>query len=236
MNCNCKGKIFILAFMLILFSLFFIGCENIIPNSPSNSGTSIIPIGPTSGWIIIENGAETVKDCTPSLFIYSEGADYMSFSGDGVIWTDWIKYNTYYDKFNIANGLNGTKFGSGTRYVYVRFKDKEGNLSPSDEFAFDAIEYEMGELFSIKIFPQEVTIPVNGSCLFTLHGYDLKLNEVPLDSSKIIWIQCSCAGNLLPNTGLSTTYTADSFPGELVIHAQYGNLKCIAHIKVVSND
>ena len=236
MNCNCKGKIFILAFMLILFSLFFIGCENIIPNSPSNSGTSIIPIGPTSGWIIIENGAETVKDCTPSLSVYSEGADYMSLSGDGVIWTDWIKYNTYYDKFNIANGLNGTKFGSGTRYVYVRFKDKEGNLSPSDEFAFDAIEYEMGELFSIKIFPQEVTIPVNGSCLFTLHGYDLKLNEVLLDSSKINWIQCSCAGNLSPNTGLSATYTADSFPGALVIHAQYGNLKCVTHIKVVSND
>jgi len=109
-------------------------------------------------------------------------------------------------------------------------------LSPSDELAFDVIEYEMGELFSIKIFPEEVAIPVNGSSLFTLHGYDLKLNEVPLDSSKIIWIQCSCAGNLSPNTGLSATYTADSLPGALVIHAQYGNLKCLANIKVVSNE
>ncbi|PKP59505.1 hypothetical protein CVT91_06605 [Candidatus Atribacteria bacterium HGW-Atribacteria-1] len=233
---NCKKKVFILAFMLILFSLFFIGCVNIIPNSPSNSGTSIIPIGPTSGWIVIENDAETVKDCTPSLSIYSKVADYMSFSGDGVTWTDWIEYNIYYDKFNIANGLNGTKFGSGTRYVYVRFKDDDGNLSPSDEYAFDDIEYEMGELFSIKIFPKEVAIPVNGSSLFTLHGYDLKSNEVPPDSSKITWILYSCAGNLSPTNGLSATYTTDSFPTALVIHAQYGNLKCLAHIKVVSND
>ncbi len=37
---------------------------------------------------------------------------------------------------------------------------KKDNLSPADELAFDIIEYEMGELFSIKIFPLEVTIPV----------------------------------------------------------------------------
>lgn len=239
MNCNCcKEKIFILSFILILFSLFFIGCENIIPNSPSNSGTSIIPIGPTSGWIVIENDVETetTKDCTPVLSVYSEGAAYMSFSGDGENWTKWIDYNTSYEEFNIANSLFGTKFGSGTKYVYVRFKDEDGNLSPSDELSFDVIEYEMGELFSIKIFPKEVAIPVNGSCLFTLHGYDLKLNEVPLDSSKIIWIKCSCAGNLSPATGLSTTYTATSVPGARDINAQYGNLKTGATIIVVRNE
>ncbi len=69
----------------------------------------------------------------------------MSFSGNGDAWTEWRDYDTYYDEFNIAKGLNGTEFGSGIRYVYVRFKDKDGNLSPSDELVVDIIEYEMSE-------------------------------------------------------------------------------------------
>lgn len=160
----------------------------------------------------------------------------MSFSGDGEIWTDWIEYDIFYENFNIANGLNGTTFGSGTRYIYVRFKDENSNLSPSDELAFDTIEYEMGELFSIKILPQEVTILINSSYLFTLHGYDLKLNEVPLDGSKITWTKCCGVGNLSPTTGLSTTYTAPSTAGERNITAQYNNLKTGATIIVVRDD
>ena len=168
-----QKEIIALAFILILFSILFIGCENIIPNSLSDSGIFTIPIGPISGWIVVENGIETIKDCTPVLSIYSEGAAYMSFSGDGENWTNWVDYDDSYEEFNIANGLDGTEFGSGTRYVYVRFKDEDGNLSPSEELAWDAVNYEMGELFSIKILPQEATISVNSSYLFTLHGYDL---------------------------------------------------------------
>ena len=194
------------------------------------------PIGPTSGWIIIGNDAETTKDCSPVLSIYSEGAAYMSFSGDGETWTEWADYDTSYEEFNIANGINGTKFGSGTKYVYVRFKNKDDNLSPSDELAFDIIEYEMGELFSIKISPQEVTISVGGSCLFTLHGYDLKLNEVPLESPKVIWTKCCGVGELSPTIGLSTTYTTPSVSGKRNITAQYNNLKTGAVIIVVGGD
>jgi len=65
-------------------------------------------IGPTSGWIVIENGSETTKDSSPLLTIYSEGAAYMSFSGDGENWTEWINYDNSYQEFNIANGLVGT--------------------------------------------------------------------------------------------------------------------------------
>lgn len=233
-----KREFLILTFVLILFAIFYSGCASIVSDLPFEPEPPIspLPIGPTNGWIIIENDAETINDCTPGLSIYSEGAVCMSFSGNGENWTEWIEYNSTYEDFNIANGLNGTIFGSGTRYVYVRFKDEDGNLSPSDELAFDTIEYEMGELFSIKISPQEVTISVGSSYIFTLHGYDLKLNEVPLESLKVTWTKCCGVGNLSPTTGLSTIYTASSVPGKRDITAQYNNLKTGATIIVVSND
>ncbi|GAG73107.1 unnamed protein product [marine sediment metagenome] len=232
---NRKRKIILLIFILFLFSIFYIGCESILPGIPTDSGLSSFPstVDPKRGEIIIENGDEITKDCTPILTIYSEGAAYMSFSGDGVTWTDWIEYTTSYDKFNIANGLNGTIFGSGTKKVYVCFKDEEGNLSPSDKLAFDTVEYEMGEFFSVKISPREVTIPVNSSYLFTLHGYDLKLNEVPLDGSKVTWTECCGVGDLSPTTGLSTTYTAPSVPGKRKITAHYNRLGTEATIFVI---
>jgi len=76
-----------------------------------------------------------------------------------------------------------------------------------------------------KISPQKVSIPVGGSYLFTLHGYDLKSNEVPLDNSKVTWTKPCGVGNLSPITGLSTTYTAPSTAGERNIIAHYNNLQ-----------
>lgn len=224
----------ILTFILILFAIvFMVGCESITP-LPIPDPDPIPPpaSGPTSGSIIIENDAEITEDPTPLCAIYSEGADYMSFSGDGVNWTTWEEYNNSGEEFNLANSLYGTTFSSGIKYIYVRFKDEEGNLSPADELAFDIIEYQMGELFSIKIIPSEVTIPVNGSYLFTLHGYDLKLNEVALDSSKASWTKNCGVGNLSPEAGLSTTYTAPSISGKRNISAYYNSLGTGAIINV----
>ncbi len=220
----------LLVLLFILFSLSYAGCGSDFTISSTNSEI-------TKGSIIIEDGAEYTKDCTPILAIFSEGAAYMSFSGDGESWTGWVYYNSSYNEFNIANDLNGTTFGSGTRYIFVRFKDEDGNLSPSDKLAFDAIEYEMGELYSIKISPQEVAIPVGGSYLFTLHGYDYgSINEIPIESSIITWTKGCGVGSLSPATGLSTTYTAPSIPGERNIAAQYNNLKTGATVIVVSDD
>lgn len=234
---NCRKQIIIL---LSIFPIFFIGCENIIPNSLSNLPNSEMPVissvVPARGWIVVENDAGTIKDCTPSLSIYSEGANYMSFSGDGIIWTNWVEYNIYYDKFDIANGLNGTKFGSGIKYVYVRFKDKQDNLSPLNDLAFDTIEYEMGDLFSIKISPKEVTIPVKGACFFSIHAYDIESNEVPLDGLKITWTKSCNVGELSPTTGLSTTYTAPSIPGKRNITAHYNKLGTDAIIEVTEDN
>ena len=220
----------LLILFFILLSMFSSGCISDFIPSPTNS--EII-----KGSIIIENSAEYTKDCTPILAIFSEGAAYMSFSGNGDTWTEWIDYDTYYDEFNIANGVNGTEFGTGIRYVYVRFKDKDGSLSPSDELAFDNIEYEMGELYSIKISPQEAAIPIGGSYIFTLHGYDYgSKNEVPLEGSKVTWTKNCGVGSFSPTTGLSTTYTAPSIPGERNIAAQHNNLKTGAKVIVVSDD
>ena len=230
MRCNRKTIIsIILTLILIIFPIIFLhGCESALP-PPITPST----LGPTSGWIIIENNAEITEDCTPLLSIYSEEADYMSFSGDGVNWTNWEKYSASWQEFNLANGFNGTIFSSGIKYIYVRFKDEEANLSPADELASDIIEYQMGELFSIKIYPLEVTMPVNSSYLFTLYGYDLKLNEVPLDGLEATWTKSCGAGSLSPESGLSTTYTAPNIPGKRNISAFYNKLGTGAIIIVV---
>src|SRR5665648_161565 len=232
-----KIKFNYLALALIIILFLTMGCNtSIIPDAPSPSdeigGDSI---NPTAGIIIIDGGADNTKDCTPPLAIFSEGAAQMSFSGDGESWTEWIDYNTSYEEFNIANGLNGTIFDSGTKYVYVRFKDQEEDIlfSP-DELAFDAIKYEMGELYSIKISPQKVAMPVGGNYKFTLHGYDLKLNEVPLDNSKVTWTKQCAVGKLSPTTGLSTTYTAPTIAGERNITAYYNNLQTGAVVIILS--
>jgi hypothetical protein len=180
----------LLIFLFIFLSLFYSGCVSdfIVSSTNPTVTTNSNLIRPSSGSIIIENGVEYTKDCTPILTIYSEDAAYMSFSGDGENWTDWVEYDNFYEEFSIANGMNGTDLSSGIKYVFVRFKDEDGNLSPSNELAFDTIEYEMGELYSIKIFPKEVTIPFGSSYIFTLHGYDYgSKNEVPLNSAKVTW-------------------------------------------------
>ena len=233
-----KIKFNYLTLTLIIILFLTMGCNiSITPDAPfpsdEISGDSIVP---TAGNIIIAGGADITKDCTPPLAIFSEGATQMSFSGDGESWTEWVDYDISYEEFNIANGLNGTIFDSGTKYVYVRFKDQEDILFSSDELAFDTIKYEMGELYSIKISPQKVTMPVGGCSTFTVHGYDLKLNEVPLDNLKVTWTKPCAVGNLSPTTGLSTTYTAPAIAGERNITAYYNNLQTGAVAIVLSDD
>ena len=220
----------IIIILLLQCCIFTVGCgESVIPANTAETG-------PTKGYLIIENNKEITEDSTPFLTIFSEGADYMSFSGDGEHWNEWIEYSTYYTDFCITSGFNGTEFNSGIKYVYVRFKDKGGNLSPENEYSFDTIEYEFGALYSIKIYPQEVTVPLGGSCTFALHGYDLKTNEVPLDSEKVIWTKCCGVGSLSNTTGLFTTYTAPYILGKRNISAQYNNLKTGAVIYIMGDN
>jgi len=222
-------KIIYLLYILIAFTILCIGCTDVI--APT---FSIITGGPTSGTILIEDGAETTYDRTPLLTVYSEGATYMSFSGDGENWSEWAEYNTFYEEFNIANNLNGTEFGSGLKYVYVRFKDENGNLSPSDNLSFDTINYEFKDLNSIEIFPFEVTMTIGSQYTFEVKGYDIDLNEVPLDGSKVNWVKCCEVGSLSNTSGLATTYTAPTVAGERDVVVEYGPLRAGAKIMVVN--
>jgi hypothetical protein len=230
-----KKKIIIFNLLIILLISFFTGCsENgviptIDPETPINPNELI------NSKITIENGAEITKDCFPVLTIYAEGASYMSFSGDGNNWTDWLTYNFTYEEFNIANGLNGTIFGSGIKDVYIRFKDLEGNIFPADVNIIDSIQYEMQDLHFIKIVPRNVTVSIGENTVFTLHAYDLGgRNEVPLEGSKVTWTKCCRVGKLNPTTGLSTTYIAPLISGRRDISAHYNNLGAGAVISVVT--
>jgi hypothetical protein len=220
-----------LLYILIVFTILCTGCTGgIDPVFP----TITITVGPTSGTLLIEGRAETTYDRTPELTLYTEGAAYMSFSGDGINWSEWIEYNTFYEDFNIVNNLYGTEFCAGLKYVYVRYKDENEKLSPSDNLAFDTINYEFKDLNSIKIFPSEITMTVGGSYTFEVKGYDIDSNEVPLDGSQIIWEKSCGVGNLSDTSGLTITYTAPTVTGDRDIMASYGPLRAGAKIIVIN--
>ena len=218
-------------FIVIVFAIFFTGCTaDITP--------TIFPIitvgGPTSGTLLIQSGIETTLDRTPLLTVYSEGAAYMSFSRDGINWSEWVEYNTTYEEFNIVNNLNGTEFSTGLKYVFVRFKDENEKLSPPDTLAFDSINYEFKDLNSIKLFPSEITMTVGSSYSFEVKGYDIDSNEIPLDGSQIIWEKSCGVGSLSDTSGLTTTYTAPTVTGVRDILANCGPLRAGTKIMVIN--
>ena len=222
-------KIIYLLYILVAFTILCTGCtDGIAPIFPT------ISVGLTSGTISIGGGADTTLDRTPPLTVYSEGAAYMSFSGDSINWSEWIEYNAFYEDFNIANNLYGTELSSGQKYVYVRFKDENGKLSPPDNLAFDTINYEFKDLNSIKIIPSEITMTAGSSYTFEVKGNDIDSNEVPLDGSQIIWEKSCGVGSLSDKSGLTTTYTAPNVTGDRDIIANCGPLRTGAKIVVVN--
>jgi hypothetical protein len=181
------------------------------------------PPSPTEGSIVIADGNEITDDSTPLLTIYAEGADYMSFSGDGEEWSEWIPYAESYEDFDIASGECGTEFSQGEKYVYVRFKNENGDLSPQDDLAGDDISYRLSnlDLKYIKVEPTRLTMKVNTSQVFIAKGIDRNLNEVPLDGSKVSWSYC-CNASTTPLSGsVTTTYTAPGGAGNKWLKATY---------------
>jgi hypothetical protein len=151
-----------------------------------------LPLPPTKGSVVIANGDESTDDSTPFLAIYSEGADYMSFSGDGEQWTDWVPYAESYEDFDIASGECGTEFSQGEKNVYVRFKNET-----------------------------DITMKVNTSQVFLVKGINYNLEEVPLDGSKVSWRYC-CNASTTPLKGsVTTTYTTPSGTGDKFLQATY---------------
>ncbi len=54
--------------------------------------------------------------------------DYMAFSCNNQNWTDWISYQQTYSNFNITDLDYGCNSTDGNRTIYVRIRDKAGNL------------------------------------------------------------------------------------------------------------
>jgi len=194
------------------------------------------PPSPTKGSIIIAGGDEITDDSTPLLTISSEGADDMSFSGDGEEWSEWVSYAVSYEGFNIASGEYGTEFSQGGKYVYVRFKNKNGDLSPEDDLAGDDISFVLTNLNLkyIKVEPTEITMKVGTSQVFIVKGINFNSEEVPLDGSKVSWRYC-CNASTTPLKGsVTTTYTTPSGPGNKWLQATYEEMyKKSAWITVV---
>ena len=139
----------------------------------------------------------------------------MSFSGDGEEWSEWIPYAVSCEDFDIASGEYGTEFSQGDKYIYVRFKNENGDLSPQDDLAGDDISYRLSnlDLKYVKVEPTGITMKVNTSQVFIVKGIDRNLNEVPLDGSKVSWSYC-CHASTTPLSGsVTTTYTAPSGTG-----------------------
>ena len=174
------------------------------------------PSAPGKGNIAIANGAVSTSDITPILTIQSENAAFMSFSGDGEEWTEWIPYIETYQQFNIASGEYGTVFSQGEKSVYVRFKNESGELSPSSSLAQDTILLQISDLDLkyIRVFPEEIVLKVNGSHIFVVKGVNNDREEVPIDGKRVDWYAC-CNAKVLPSSGsTSVQYTAPSGTGD----------------------
>jgi hypothetical protein len=229
------GKLFLI-FLFVMMLLFFSACQSYftIPGIDENYENSIT----TNDYIMIKGNTDVIKDCTPEFSIFTEKTNIasMSFSGNGKDWSEWVAYSEIYDQFNIASGLFGTVMESGNKTVYVRFMDANRMIYPQDlqEPVFCSFEYEMQELFSIEIEPNEIEIKTGESQTFIVKGYDLfSKNEIPLDGNKIEWSKSCGVGKLNPIIGLQTTYTAPDITGPRNISAHYGSLGTGAKIYII---
>jgi len=209
-----------------LILLLVTGCTpNVTPPSVPDSGLS-------KGSIVILGGMDTVQDFTPALTLQCEDAAYMRFSGNGTEWTSWFIYNTNYNDFNISEDANGMTFGSGIKTIYVQFKDSEGNLSPSDDLAYDTIVYNMPELSLLEIDPASTVMSPKEKKTFSVSGWSSsKEYEIPLIGGNVAWEPC-CDAKVDPVHSLITTYTSPSNAGTFHVNVYYGGKQKTAMIYV----
>jgi hypothetical protein len=81
--------------------------------------------------IKIENGNEYTKKEKPKIETSSNNpvdTHYMAFSCNNLNWTNWLPYQQIYSNFNITYPNYGCSLVDGNRTVYVRIRDKAGNL------------------------------------------------------------------------------------------------------------
>jgi len=100
---------------------------------------------PTPISISITDNSGYTNNSTPTLTLSASdnvGVTGMAFScNSSGPWTDWTGYSTSYSSFNIASGLNGCGTGNGSKTIYVKFRDAQGNESSiiSDTTYYDTV-------------------------------------------------------------------------------------------------
>ena len=86
-----------------------------------------------TGSIKIKNGATYAYSKYVTLNLKSSdsgfGVSSMQFSNNGSTWTSWKTFKTTYSNWNMTSSTYGGNGNRGTKYVYVRYKDKVGNIS-----------------------------------------------------------------------------------------------------------
>ncbi|MEM4973598.1 MAG: hypothetical protein QXR87_07845, partial [Candidatus Hadarchaeales archaeon] len=71
----------------------------------------------------VENGASFTRSTRVTLVLSAQNAVEVSFSSDGVIWSDWQPYSTTF-----VHELTGQ---DGEKRIYARVRDNGGDISPS---------------------------------------------------------------------------------------------------------
>jgi hypothetical protein len=72
--------------------------------------------------LIVEAGAQYTNSDSVQLAISAQNAVDMSFSSDGVVWDNWVPYQT--SKSYDLSGTDGLK-----TYIYIRVRDSDGGIS-----------------------------------------------------------------------------------------------------------
>jgi len=229
----------ILLLFCLVFAFLYAGCHQLIitPEPENNNDDQNYNDIRVQSLLLVKGNPDIVKDCTPEFTIFTEKDDVkrMSFSGNGIEWSPWVSFAENYDSFNIASGIHGTTRESGNKTIYIRFQDENGIVFPTElqEPVACNFKYEIQDLFSIKIEPSTTEVVKGGKASFLMKGYDILLNEVPLNPALSSWTKGCGVGELNPIVGLSTTYTAPDIAGVRDIAAHYGSLRVGAKIYIL---
>jgi predicted CXXCH cytochrome family protein len=104
--------------------------------SPLTSSVTVYVdnVAPT-GSVEIENGASYVNTATVTLAPISaadgSGLGQMQFSNDGNSWSTWESYGASRTGWDLTNPAYGGNSSDGSKTVFARFKDVNGNVSTS---------------------------------------------------------------------------------------------------------
>ena len=104
----------------------------------------------------------------------------MSFSNDGIIWSDWENWSLYKRDWDLSGfGGNGNY---GEKNVYLRGRDRVGNIAVTEA----AVEF-VRPYDRILISPIDVKMRSGDTQQFSVFAYDKDDKEIPGETLDIKW-------------------------------------------------